>query len=159
MKKCPKCKKAKSFSEFGIDNNRNDKLNCYCKPCVRLNSRKTAKNRKRIYNPETTRIRRLKRTPEQKSRDNIAKRDSMLRIRYGISLEKYDKMLVSQEGKCFICERHAKQFRNALAVDHNHKTGEIRGLLCQSCNRVLGLLKVDSDLALVNRMLFYITKD
>lgn len=58
---------------------------------------------------------------------------------YGLSLEKYDELLSFQNGVCFIC--HRNDFRYSLAVDHDHKTGEVRGLLCKGCNRdLLGAL-------------------
>lgn len=56
---------------------------------------------------------------------------------YGITIQQYEIVLESQGGRCAICLR--KPRRQRLAVDHNHKTGEIRGLLCSMCNhRVLG---------------------
>jgi hypothetical protein len=65
---------------------------------------------------------------------------------YGISLEAYSAMLVKQGGLCAICgtpngsERSNNNGRKVLAVDHDHKTGAIRGLLCSLCNQALGLL-------------------
>jgi hypothetical protein len=56
---------------------------------------------------------------------------------YGMTLETYELLLQFQGGLCAICRRPPKKQR--LAVDHNHKTGAIRGLLCFVCNhRVLG---------------------
>lgn len=64
---------------------------------------------------------------------------------YGLSLGEYDALLQKQGGVCAICGqdepsahgRTGKQFR--LAVDHCHETGIVRGLLCQKCNRAVGL--------------------
>jgi hypothetical protein len=70
-----------------------------------------------------------------------------LRDSFGISLEEYHEMLAAQGGKCAICgngndgTRHGKL--KALAVDHCHKTGKVRGLLCESCNQGIGKLKDD----------------
>lgn len=63
-------------------------------------------------------------------------RDKYLKKTYGISLAKYNSILEEQDGKCFICQRTPKQIRKkrALAVDHCHDTGRIRGLLCHNCN-------------------------
>jgi hypothetical protein len=73
-----------------------------------------------------------------------------LRKSYGIKSEDYDRMLIEQSGVCFICgEPETKIVKGRLiklAVDHCHGTGEIRGLLCHSCNVALGLLKDDSAL-------------
>lgn len=66
--------------------------------------------------------------------------DARLRRVYGISLAQYNKQLKKQKGVCWICFRPPKRLR--LAVDHNHKTGKIRGLLCMICNRkVLGCIE------------------
>lgn len=62
---------------------------------------------------------------------------------YGISSEEYQKVYEYQGGYCAICKR-ARGFRKKLSVDHDHETGEVRGLLCQKCNRdVLGHLRDD----------------
>jgi DNA-directed RNA polymerase subunit RPC12/RpoP len=63
------------------------------------------------------------------------KRASHLRNKFGISLEQYSELLKGQKCRCAICEKHYTEFATRLAVDHNHITGEIRGLLCNYCNR------------------------
>lgn len=84
-------------------------------------------------------------------------RDKALRIRrngnlkrtYGITLEQYEQMLTDQGGNCAIClkpETGKTQYGvKSLAVDHCHKTGKIRGLLCEKCNRAIGQLHDDVD--------------
>lgn len=62
-------------------------------------------------------------------------RDLYLRRTYGISIQQYEKMLMWQNDRCALCERHYTEFTRNLAVDHNHKTGRVRGLLCFQCNR------------------------
>lgn len=62
-------------------------------------------------------------------------RDRRLRKTYGISLADYDRMLKAQKGGCAICGRVPR--RRALDVDHSHRTGKVRGLLCHRCNRGL----------------------
>jgi hypothetical protein len=60
--------------------------------------------------------------------------------KFGITLEEYDKVLEAQNGVCRIC--YEKNYGNmSLAVDHNHVSGVIRGLLCNRCNTVIGLLR------------------
>lgn len=54
---------------------------------------------------------------------------------YGITGEEYADLLKAQGGRCFICQN--KPARVRLAVDHDHKTGAVRGLLCKRCNRDL----------------------
>lgn len=64
-------------------------------------------------------------------------RDTSLRYTYGIGVEQYNQMFVNQNGVCAICKNTQQSGQN-LSVDHNHGTGEIRGLLCRSCNAGLG---------------------
>jgi hypothetical protein len=69
------------------------------------------------------------------------------RIRsYGITVEEYDEMLESQGGGCYICG--VGPVGRALDIDHDHRTGKVRGLLCSNHNRALGLLGDDPDLLL-----------
>jgi len=59
--------------------------------------------------------------------------------KYGLTKEVYQQMLAEQESKCRICRRNDKK----LVVDHDHKTKNIRGLICRSCNFVLGYAQDD----------------
>ena len=47
----------------------------------------------------------------------------------------YDKLLIEQKDRCVLCGKHKSEFKTALAVDHCHDTGIVRGLLCNKCNR------------------------
>jgi hypothetical protein len=69
-----------------------------------------------------------------------------LKSRFGISLERYAEILKNQGGVCKICEYAPSATCKMLAVDHCHKTGSIRGLLCTYCNTALGLFKDDIKL-------------
>jgi hypothetical protein len=59
---------------------------------------------------------------------------------YNITIEEYNEMFDDQKGCCKICGRHQSEFKQRLCVDHDHKTGKIRGLLCHTCNRFLGYI-------------------
>lgn len=65
----------------------------------------------------------------------MSDRNAYLKRRYGITETKYRELLRRQNNCCGICGRPSESFKIRLAVDHNHKTGEIRGLLCTFCNR------------------------
>lgn len=65
----------------------------------------------------------------------LEKRNKYLKSKYGITLDEYNKMLKNQKDSCAICKKHKSQFKRNLAVDHDHKTDEVRGLLCFYCNR------------------------
>lgn len=62
------------------------------------------------------------------------RRSSHLQRKFGITLEQYNDLSTKQNDHCAICERHRSEFNKEFAVDHNNKTGEIRGLLCFYCN-------------------------
>jgi len=69
------------------------------------------------------------------NRENPEKRkNTMLKNAYGITLEQYNQIFEKQKGKCAICKRHQKELTRTLCVDHNHKTKQVRGLLCVTCN-------------------------
>lgn len=81
--------------------------------------------------------------PCQKQTRQDAARDAHLRKTYGITLVEYNELLAAQEHRCYICRRKP---RYNLDVDHNHKTGLVRGLLCKLCNRrMLPAAKDDPD--------------
>jgi hypothetical protein len=103
-----------------------------CIPCDREKARK-----KRIENPDY-----------QRAFD--------LRGKFGISIAEYDSMLAAQGERCGICQRHQSELSRRLAVDHNHSTGRVRGLLCNACNTSLGKLREDPEI--INKMLEYISK-
>lgn len=66
-----------------------------------------------------------------------ARRRNHIKCRYGLTLEAYAEMLAAQDGKCAACRVPVE----APYVDHNHTTGEVRGLLCPGCNMVCGSLE------------------
>jgi ribosomal protein L34E len=78
------------------------------------------------------------RKPEYKEK---SRRRKLLQT-YGISVEQYDEMLARQKGICAICGYEPRVQR--LAVDHDHKTGRIRGLLCSRCNHALAWIEDNS---------------
>lgn len=64
-----------------------------------------------------------------------------LRVRYNMTFEDWSSMMERQDRRCAICRK-----QNKLNVDHNHTTGKVRGLLCDSCNLGLGYFKDRPDL-------------
>ena len=93
-------------------------------------------------------------TPERKAKNA----NRLLLKNYGITLEQKQAMFDAQEGKCFIkgCSYIFKDIFSAC-VDHNHRTGKVRKLLCDPCNHALGLIKENFDTAL--DMAKYIQED
>lgn len=118
---CSTCKIQKSISNFYHYKTDRQGLNSYraeCKTCMKRKSR-------------------LK--YEQKHPD--AKKNQALKNTFGITLADYNEIFRNQEGKCKICDTPQTNLTKALAVDHNHATGRIRGLLCHDCNLGIGFLK------------------
>ena len=66
--------------------------------------------------------------------------------RYGMSIDEYQTIWDAQDGICPICERDI--VLETSRIDHDHKTGAVRGILCVSCNSGIGLLH-DSPRALI----------
>lgn len=84
--------------------------------------------------------------------DAKKKRDKNLQQNYrGFTSNDYDALLLKQEGVCAACGQPQKRY---LHVDHDHKTGKVRGLLCTNCNAALGLLH--DDPAIIRKLLQYI---
>ena len=54
----------------------------------------------------------------------------LIRCRYGLSIQDFDRMIIAQSGRCATCLKELKIFH----IDHDHKTGKVRGLLCHMCN-------------------------
>lgn len=122
MKRCTRCREEKPIDQFHRNRSRGDGWSVWCKACV---SQRNA-------------------TPEHRARW----RRNKLASRFGITAERYAEMLSEQEGVCASCGRAETVNGNhgsvkALAVDHDHETGDVRGLLCQACNLALGVLGDD----------------
>ena len=68
---------------------------------------------------------------------------------YGITIDEYDKMFEEQNGVCAICSTfEVENTRGRLCIDHDHRDGRVRGLLCIGCNTAIGSLKDDINLFL-----------
>lgn len=79
--------------------------------------------------------------PRNKIYKNVE--DSKLVLKYGITFEDFKAMLKNQNYQCAICGIHQAQLVYRMAVDHDHSTNKVRGLLCRPCNHAIGLLKDD----------------
>ena len=96
----------------------------------------------------------IKYTPYVKTTyDRSLKR--LLKDEYDLSISEYYDMVDSQENLCKICKKESKEKR--LSIDHCHKTGKVRGLLCQSCNWGLGHFK--DDVNLLKKAILYLNPE
>ena len=84
------------------------------------------------------------------------KQNSQLQRKYGLTVYAYNQMIQRQGGGCAICQRIPLATR-ALCVDHCHRTGVIRGLLCDACNKSLG--KFEDSPRLLASALVYLLKE
>ena len=83
-------------------------------------------------------------------------RDKYYQRKYGITLMQYNQKLKNQENNCDLCKKPRTQFKRNLAVDHNHKNGIIRGLVCFYCNkRRIGRNDLESATKLYEYMVKY----
>jgi hypothetical protein len=98
-----------------------------------------------------------KRTGVRRKKRKVVQRAHMLKHRYGMAPGDYNELLKKQNGHCAFCPQTPEQERyGVLAVDHDHKTKRVRGLLCMACNQALGKLG-DNEIS-IRRVLAYLTK-
>lgn len=124
VKQCTKCGKWLCLLEFSKDSYKFDGLQSLCKECYNLKE-------KLDY-------------PKIAGRRSGDMRVKHLKKAYGLTQEGYDAMLEEQGGVCAICG--ASPNGKNLAVDHDHVTGKVRGLLCFKCNYGLGYFQDSRDL-------------
>lgn len=113
---------------------------------------------------EQDKIARAKREldPQYKARRKALQRANKLRVQFDLSQEAYDRLYAEQSGKCAICKRGEMNdaLKHILAVDHEHGTKNVRGLLCGQCNSAIGLLQDNPHIiqAAANYLLSYNAK-
>lgn len=115
-KRCTRCKQIKPLDAFHFEKARREGRSVWCRQCKNFYVKEYRK-----ANPIIDRIKRLKK-------------------RFGLTLEEYDKLFKKQNGICAVCG-NVNRDGIFLSVDHDHATGEIRGLLCSFCNSALGFAR------------------
>lgn len=147
-KECRVCKveKPETRSYFRWRNDSN-KFRTECIECSEKNKKIYRKN-----NPDKVKATYKKTYAKRKA--NGKHKDSCLRNDFGITLEEYNKMFEEQGGCCKICCKHQSEQKRALAVDHCHSSGKIRGLLCNNCNKGIGNLQ--DNLEILSRAFEYV---
>lgn len=130
---CRKCEVEKPIDDFR-SRPYADGFHTQCKTCTDINSTKHYVENLDLRS-EQSRVRRLK-------------------CVYGLTQGVYDELLAKQNGRCAICDTPATEFKINLAVDHDHASGQIRGLLCNYCNH--RLVSRHTDGALLRKVADYI---
>ena len=138
MKTCLKCKVAQPETEFWRNSGCRDGLCTRCKACLRAEH--IAYYR---AHPEKVAEKVVKKREQSRATPMNVKRDRQLRHKYGIGIEERQKMFEAQNGCCKICGKPEAAFKTILCVDHDHKAGRIRGLLCPKCNTKLAAIEED----------------
>ena len=139
LRRCFSCTQTLPVDQFGAYRGGFAGLQPSCKPCTNAKQRAYATNPTSIAKKrEAQRRRREARplTPAEHRRNNLWKC-------YKITPEDYETMLAAQSGGCAICGTTSPGGRRGVEtfnVDHCHRTGRVRGLLCTPCNRGIGLL-------------------
>lgn len=128
-KLCTKCKDAKPTEEFFKNKNKSGGLDNWCKKCYGDWRRTDAKGK-------------------------IRERKEKLKKRYNITEEEYQMLLKFQKNGCKICGNKKTEANRKMSVDHCHKTNKVRGLLCDQCNRGLGMFK--DDVLTLQRAIYYL---
>ncbi len=127
---CFQCKKEKTISEFYRSNTR-----YYQRECKQCNTIRKGKWHKTENGKRSSANTKLKR-------------------RFGITIEQYEQLLQNYCKKCSICGSTTSDHGHRLAIDHDHRTGEIRGILCKSCN--LGIAHFRDDPYLLEGAILYL---
>ena len=96
-----------------------------------------------IYGFHMLRIERINRIKRQMAYNAKNRRKNCLK-KYGLTEADYDRMLAEQGGGCAICGRSYPD--KPLVVDHNHRTGKVRQLLCYRCNNLVGMFETSEEL-------------
>lgn len=163
MKFCPSCEKILIKGDFFRDNHRPDGLSHACRRCE-----SKRKKEARLNNPELiekhrangrewygkNREKKQAQNKRWKEQNSERFRELNLKYRFGITLQDYENQLNSQDRKCAICEKPSEELEYNMLIDHCHKTGVLRGLLCKKCNFAIGLL--DDNVETLKKAIHYL---
>ena len=128
------------------------------KICVDCQKEKPWHNFHRRGDDKTKRLKRCKpcqcaKAKQYRDAMPLAARSNYLKRRFGITLKSYRDMFEAQSGACAMCKRRSER---SLCVDHDHVTGKVRALLCNSCNAMIGFAQEDA--MIVQSALSYLMK-
>lgn len=104
-----------------------------CLVCIKKRHKKYLEEHPDIRAKINARKRKEYRNPEERKKQ----RNAVYKCRYGISLTEYEEKLRDQNNVCAICQR-PNDTKHHFHIDHNHGTGQVRGLLCIRCNTIIG---------------------
>jgi hypothetical protein len=164
---CISCKKLKKSSSFGKDKYTKSGLSPSCKDCNKKSCKKwNEKNKEKIHEYSINYYKKTKEKMKEsthvyykENRKKIIKYSQKYNLQkvYNLTEKEYEQMFIIQDFKCSICGREQDlKWKRRLAIDHDHLTGKIRGLLCHHCN--MGLGQFFDDPFLLRKALKYLLK-
>jgi hypothetical protein len=130
LKKCTKCFTVKPLSEYYKHHRQTTGYRPDCKSCTN------------------------KRSKEWSTKNAESRRFSVLKSATGVDKDSYLRLLRLQDNRCPICNKDRREVPKNFAVDHDHLTGKVRGLLCNTCNLGLGYFYDNPDL--LNKAISYL---
>ncbi len=144
---CPKCKIEKQHSDYHKDLRKNGGIRNRCKACCKAETNSWREKNKAHYNNYTAMWR--SKNPDKQHATEIKRL-------YGLSIEKYNEMLLAQDLKCKICgkQHDSSRKRGRLYVDHCHDSNQIRGLLCGACNSAIGYF--NHNIEIIKKSILYL---
>lgn len=119
-----------------------DEIRAYRRAWYGKNKARMRKYQKQWHRKNLVKMRKYYREYQRKhrakypDRERELQRSHDLNKNYGISIAEYESLLKRQRGVCAVCKK--EPIKRRLDVDHDHRTGKIRGLLCPNCNNGLG---------------------
>lgn len=160
MKTCNRCKKNKEDSEFVTSRG---------KPSTRCGKCRIDRNRqaKKHYHNWHDEVRKYDKVYYHKNRERFVRirRNNALKLKYGITIEDYESIFANQNGKCAICncefvanKQRGWGGKKEPCVDHNHKTGKVRGILCRQCNLSLSMIENENFISKAQQYLAKLEK-
>lgn len=139
-KVCLGCSRLLSREEFGEDSL--GRMNRACPECRQQAKAVTWRHKHPLRHKEQQH----KYYVANKDKHYKTQRKNHLRRKFGLTEEEYVTLLIQQDHRCAICGVHQDDHYKLLSVDHDHKTGLTRGLLCQNCNGGIGQLQDSAEL-------------
>jgi hypothetical protein len=148
VKRCKVCAELKPLDDFYRAAGMRDGYRSDCKSCnlatraakYRGNPRPAIERALQWQRDNPERHQAKQREYAESGKKKIADRKSHLKRTYGLTLEDFDAMLAAQGGGCAICGKP-----NVDHIDHDHRSGRVRGILCFGCNVAIGQMDDDPD--------------
>jgi len=155
-KVCSVCKEVKEVSEYNKDIHRTDKLCNKCRHCCKVAHKKyretnrsaLQKSKADYYLDNKDKCLSKQRAYMRESVNKYKWKVANIKRLYGLSEDSYRDLIESQRNCCGICGKFftMEGQKDSPNIDHNHSTGEVRGLLCSNCNVMLGYAQDSSEI-------------